>query len=86
MLGDTVNTASRLESFDKDLDADVLCRILIGESTQRLLDKRFVTEPVGGVSLNGKEQAHSVRKKGDAVGDENGDFLARIEHDRANAF
>ena len=36
VIGDTVNVASRLESFDKDLFAPSLttpCRILIGEAT-----------------------------------------------------
>jgi adenylate cyclase len=59
-VGDTVNTASRLESFDKDMFAPDPekhpCRILIGESTVRYLGDRFVTEHVGDVSLKGKEQ------------------------------
>ena len=58
-LGDTVNTASRLESFDKDLVLPHLatspCRILIGESTLRYLDDRFETQRVGEVALKGKE-------------------------------
>jgi adenylate cyclase len=41
-VGDTVNIASRLESFDKDLVdpdlADSPCRILIGETTLRYLN------------------------------------------------
>ncbi len=34
VMGNTVNTAARLESFDKDYASDDLCRILIG--TRRL--------------------------------------------------
>ena len=33
VMGDTVNTASRLESFDKGCFSEQTCRILIGEST-----------------------------------------------------
>lgn len=56
VLGDTVNTASRLESFDKDIEPDNLCRILIGESTLKLIvGHLFQTEPVGEVKLKGKQ-------------------------------
>jgi len=54
VLGDTVNTASRLESFDKTLDTDNPCRILIGDSTLRYLGDRFETQSVGSVHLKGK--------------------------------
>lgn len=60
-IGDTVNTASRLESFDKDnfdpVFADTPCRILIGDATLEHLGDRFRTEKAGEVSLRGKEQA-----------------------------
>jgi adenylate cyclase len=60
VVGDTMNTASRLESFDKDLFAPdpekSPCRILIGETTLRYLGDRFQTERVGDVSLKGKTQ------------------------------
>jgi adenylate cyclase len=59
VIGDTVNIASRLESFDKDLFARSLaspCRILIGEATLSRLGQRFLTEKVGQVSLKGKEE------------------------------
>ena len=62
VVGDTMNTASRLESFDKDLfppDAGTSpCRILIGETTLCHLGDQFETERVGDVSLKGK--AHKV--------------------------
>jgi adenylate cyclase len=53
-IGDTINTASRLESYDKDLARDTVCRILIGESTWRYVADLFVTEKVGEASLKGK--------------------------------
>jgi adenylate cyclase len=64
VIGDTVNVASRLESFDKELFplnlAGRPCRILLGEATLRHLHERFVTERVGEVSLKGKEEKISV--------------------------
>ena len=63
-VGDTMNTASRLESFDKELfppDPDTKpCRILIGESTLDYLGGHFETEWVGNVSLKDKEQAVGI--------------------------
>jgi adenylate cyclase len=70
VIGDTVNIASRLESFDKDLFARSLanpCRILIGEATLCRLGQRFLTEKVGQVSLKGKEERiHVYRVVGHA--------------------
>ena len=63
-VGDTMNTASRLESFDKELfPPDNLtrpCRILVGESTVRYLGDEFEREWVGAVRLKGKEQTVNV--------------------------
>lgn len=59
-VGDTVNIAARLESFDKDLAApDVAnspCRILIGEATLSYLDHQFETITVGEANLRGKDE------------------------------
>jgi adenylate cyclase len=59
-LGDTVNTAARLESFSKELNlshlAESPCRILISESTYRYLGDQFETQKVGELSLKGKEE------------------------------
>jgi adenylate cyclase len=59
-VGDTVNIASRLESFDKELVdpdlADSPCRILIGETTLRYLDRQFQTKRVGDTNLKGKDE------------------------------
>jgi adenylate cyclase len=55
-VGDTVNTASRLESFDKagfDADAEGF-RILVGEATWRRLGGRFRTRSLGVHRLKGK--------------------------------
>jgi adenylate cyclase len=64
VIGDAVNVASRLESFDKELFPLSLdgrpCRILIGEATLCRLSERFDTERVGEVSLKGKEEKISV--------------------------
>jgi len=54
VLGDTVNTASRLESFDKNIDENSSCRILIGETTLQYIGKQFLVERVGEVFLKGK--------------------------------
>lgn len=54
VIGDTVNTASRLESFDKTIETDNPCRILIGEPTREYLGDRFETSCVGEVALKGK--------------------------------
>ena len=60
VIGDAVNVASRLESFDKELFplnlADRPCRILTGEATLCRLGEQFHTERVGEVSLKGKEE------------------------------
>ncbi len=59
VVGDTVNTASRLESFDKAIfppdPVNNPCRILIGDTTRGCLGDQFLTERVGDVSLKGKE-------------------------------
>lgn len=63
-IGDTVNIASRLESFDKDAAAlDLVehpCRILIGEPTLHHLNHRFETERVGEATLKGKDEKVTV--------------------------
>jgi adenylate cyclase len=59
-IGDTINIASRLESYDKDLGKEALCRILIGESTLRYLGPEFRTERIGEVNLKGKEEKITI--------------------------
>ena len=64
VVGDTMNTAARLENFDKTLfppDPDEApCRILIGEPTLGYVGDRFETERVGDVTLKGKEHTVGV--------------------------
>jgi adenylate cyclase len=60
VVGDTVNTASRLESLrDPAIDADQAAttfRVLIAEATLQLLDQEFETRAVGGTRLKGKAE------------------------------
>jgi hypothetical protein len=62
-VGDTMNIASRLESYDKEFfapDPDARpCRTLIGETTLVYLGDEFETARVGEIRLKGKE--HTVR-------------------------
>ncbi|MGI9499698.1 MAG: CHASE2 domain-containing protein [Geminicoccaceae bacterium] len=78
IIGDTANTAARLEGYAKDdpkLGCDVgHCRILISEATFNRLNEAFMTEFVGEASLKGKALTTTVhrvrgrRKRGDASG------------------
>jgi adenylate cyclase len=64
VVGDTMNTASRLESYDKDFHRpDPLttpCRILIGDATLAYVGDRFEVEWVGEANLKGKEQTVGI--------------------------
>jgi len=53
-VGDTVNTAARLESFEKDGAGDDLCRVLIADATLALLQGQFESREVGRFRLRGK--------------------------------
>jgi adenylate cyclase len=65
-LGDTVNTASRLESWAKEYNDPELpvgdCRILIGESTHALIADQFRTSRVGEIKLKGKERPTTIHR------------------------
>lgn len=55
VIGDTVNIASRLESYKGTKKDDVPCRILIGETTLGYLNNRYQTHLVGSIALKGKD-------------------------------
>jgi adenylate cyclase len=59
VVGDVTVTAQRLEStMEVDHDYDRMrCRIIVSKPTQELLGDHFVTEPVGPVTLKGKQEA-----------------------------
>jgi adenylate cyclase len=66
VIGDTTNTAARLESLGKELEDDdttAPCTILIGDATWQRLHGLFTTKPLGPKRLKGKSNAvivHSV--------------------------
>jgi adenylate cyclase len=58
MIGDTANTAARLESYGKDdprlaCETDH-CRILISEATYHLLERRYAVEAVGTLEMRNR--------------------------------
>ena len=63
-VGDTVNVAARLESFERErteaVSGRLTCRILVGDTTVQYLKEQFLTERIGEVSLKGKEQKVGV--------------------------
>jgi adenylate cyclase len=64
VVGDTLNTASRLESFDKDVHPPTPlvrpCRTLIGQSTHAYVGDLFDTEWVAEARLKGKSQLVAI--------------------------
>ena len=54
VIGDSVNIASRLESFEKERHPGI-CRILIAQETFKYLDRKFQVEFWGDFYLKGKE-------------------------------
>ncbi len=59
-VGDIVNTAARLESYDKDLAKESPWRILIGDATHQHLNGQFYTEKIGEADLKGKNDKINV--------------------------
>ncbi|MFB2934186.1 CHASE2 domain-containing protein [Aerosakkonemataceae cyanobacterium BLCC-F154] len=58
-IGDTVNIAARLESYNKSLQGNS-CRILINEQTYQYIKDNFSTEFVECVQLKGREQSVNI--------------------------
>jgi class 3 adenylate cyclase len=59
VIGDSVNIASRLESYEKDRQTET-CRILIAQETLVHLQNKFVVERWGLLALKGKQQMVDV--------------------------
>ncbi|MDD5228472.1 MAG: adenylate/guanylate cyclase domain-containing protein [Methylococcales bacterium] len=63
VIGDTVNTASRLESFDKSVarpNDEHPCRILIGETTYHHVAHLYETRIVGECQLKGRNEYSKI--------------------------
>ena len=69
VIGDTVNTAARLEQIRDLADdtADQNCRILIGEPTRRHLDASYQTQLVRHLVLKGKKEPVAVFNLADKI-------------------
>lgn len=66
LVGDTANTAARLESYGKDDPALTCdpghCRILVSEQTLDRLNHTYVADPVGSLPLRGKSRPVTVHR------------------------
>lgn len=60
-IGDSVNVAARLESYDKSVDGGI-CRILVNEETYQLMEDKFPTKIIGGVMLKGREHLTNIHQ------------------------
>ncbi len=58
-LGDCVNLAARLESFDKSIN-DGICRILINKRTYKYIDGLFPTNKIGSVQIRGRQRLTTI--------------------------
>ncbi len=59
VLGDTVNIAARLESYDKSLKGGI-CRILISEETYVHIKDKFPIKFIGKVELKGRNEPTNI--------------------------
>ena len=61
-IGNTVNTAARLETHDKLSfeEEDATCRILIGQATLDAIGDRFETTNIGDHVLKGRGEAVTI--------------------------
>lgn len=74
-VGDTINTAARLESFPEPEAAtgdERPTRILVGDATRRLLGEGFEVEEIGVHALKGKRTAIRIHRIVAARGDGEG--------------
>jgi CHASE2 domain-containing sensor protein/class 3 adenylate cyclase len=66
VIGDSVNTAARLESYEKSRQNEI-CRVLIAKDTLVHLQNRFEVEPWGPLALKGKQKMVEVYRVLDYV-------------------
>ncbi|GAB4297019.1 MAG: adenylate/guanylate cyclase domain-containing protein [Oscillatoriaceae cyanobacterium] len=59
IIGDTVNIASRLESYDKTFTGGI-CRILISEATYEYIPHQFTSNCIGSVVLKGRQHPTKI--------------------------
>lgn len=59
IIGDSVNVAARLESFDKSIEGGV-CRILISEATYHYVQGQFSIELLGNALLKGRQKPVNI--------------------------
>jgi adenylate cyclase len=71
-VGNTVNTAARLESHDKLSfeEEDTTCRILIGQATLDCLGSRFETKCIGDHVLKGRGEPVTIHRVFDVAGED----------------
>jgi adenylate cyclase len=60
VVGDTVNTAQRLEALGKEVDPDAEVTILISSATKTQLPSEFATTPAGSYQVKGKSEEIDV--------------------------
>jgi class 3 adenylate cyclase len=64
VVGDTVNTAARLQSFDRSINDPESphpnCRVLVGDPTWRRLGGQFHGKKVGEFDLKGKKERVTI--------------------------
>ncbi len=82
-VGDTVNIAARLESYDKELAKESACRILVGEDTVKYLDDRFRTQLIGEENLKGKYRKITIYRVISGDGEESTENI-RGQEDESN--
>ncbi len=58
-IGDCVNLAARLESFDKSIDGGI-CRILINKRTYKYIEGLFPTNLIGSVQIRGRQRLTTI--------------------------
>ena len=85
-VGNTVNTASRLESFDKETFTNEpersTCRVLVGHATFERLEGRFVTKDLGEHMLKGKGEPIKIHRVLARAGDADSLGMALATLDR----